>query len=282
MEGEFKENRGVCMMTPVFDLNNGVSIPAIGMGGWDQKENQVLDSLSTGYRLLDTAAQYGNEGEYGQALSTTDIKREEIFLTTKLWTDDVRSRRTREAFNESLERLKTDYIDLYLIHWPAEGFEEAWLEMEDLYKEKKIRSIGVSNFELHHFECLKKHGATVIPAVNQIEIHPYLSNSEVVDYCLSNGIRPEAWCPIGGPERKEINDDIIKEIAENHGKSAPQIILRWHFQRGVISIPKTSHVERMKENKDIFDFELSPEEMKMINGLDRNRRLGPHPDNFDF
>lgn len=263
-------------------LNNGICIPPIGMGGWSQKKDQILMALDVGYRLLDTAAQYGNEEEFGEALSVSDIDRSDVFLTTKLWTEDVRQHRTRDAFLESLERLKMDYVDLYLIHWPAEGYEDAWLEMERLYKEKRIRAIGVSNFEIKHFELLKSNGASVIPAVNQIEIHPYFNNDRVVDYCRKEGILPEAWCPLGGPDNMESRDEQIMQIAKKYAKTPQQIILRWHYQRGVIAIPKTARQERMIENIDIFDFNLNFDEIELINNLNADKRLGADPNNFDF
>ncbi len=282
MEGKFKEDRGICMTIPYIYLNNDIKIPSIGMGGWAQKKEQILMALESGYRLLDTAAQYGNEEEFGAAIRETEVKREDIFLVTKLWTEDIRNKRVRDAFEESLTRLGTEYVDLYLIHWPAEGYEKAWLEMEKLYREGKIKAIGVSNFEKHHLESLKQNGATIVPSVNQVESHPYFRNQDVIDYCRSLGIIPEAWCPIGGPGKKETNEKIILEIAGEHGKTAPQIILRWQYQRGVIAIPKTSHFERMEENRNIFDFDLSLEEMEKINSLDRGARLGADPDHFDF
>lgn len=265
-----------------FKLNNGVSIPSIGMGGWSQKKDQILMALNAGYRLLDTAAQYGNEEAFGEALKISDVDRKDVFLTTKLWTEDIRQHRTREAFQESLERLKTDYVDLYLIHWPAEGYEDAWFEMEKLYKEKKIRAIGVSNFEIKHFESLRANGASVLPVVNQIEIHPYFRNEGVVDYCRKKGILSEAWCPLGGPSNMESNDEQIIQIAKKYNKTPQQIILRWHFQRGIIAIPKTSRLVRMKENLDIFDFNLHFEEFEMITSLDKGMRLGADPNSFDF
>ena len=269
-------------MIPVKALNNGITIPAIGLGGWAQTKEQILMALSCGYRLLDTAAQYGNEEEFGAALSESSVSREEVFLTTKLWTEDIRQHRVRRAFEDSLWRLKTDYIDLYLIHWPADGYEEAWLVMEELYREKKIRAIGVSNFEPHHLESLNSHRATIIPAVNQVESHPYFANEDMIRYCKEKGILPEAWCPIGGPGNKESGDEIIRNLANRYERSPAQIILRWQYQRGVITIPKTSRRERMIENQSIFDFELSTEDMGLINSLDQGKRLGPHPDTFDF
>ncbi len=257
-------------------------MPMIGIGGWAQKKENIVEALSAGYRMIDTAAQYGNEPEIGAAMAASEVRREDIFLTTKLWTQDVRERRVREAFEESLTRLGTDYVDLYLIHWPAEGFEEAYLVMEELYREKKIRALGVSNCESHHIDSIMSKGASVMPAVNQVEIHPYFPNCEIVDYCKEQGIVPEAWCPIGGPGSTELSDEKINEIAKRHGKTPAQVILRWHIQRGVVVIPKSSNPGRMRENLDIFNFEFDEDEMKCIDQLDCDRRLGPHPDTFDF
>lgn len=269
-------------ITSSIALNNGIKMPIIGMGGWAQEKEQILQALYCGYRLLDTAAQYGNEEEFGAAIAESNIIRNEIFLTTKLWTEDIRQHRVREAFNGSLERLQTDYIDLYVIHWPAEGFEDSWLEMEKLYQRGKIRAIGVSNFEPHHLRELEENGATITPAVNQVESHPYFSNQEVIDYCKGRGIVPEAWCPIGGPKSRDMDDDVIAGIARNHNVTPSQVMLRWHIDRGVVAIPKTSHIERMNENIDVFNFELTEDEMTQISSLDQGKRLGAHPDNFDF
>lgn len=265
-----------------FELNNGIKIPAIGMGGWAQKKYEIIAALNVGYRLLDTAAQYGNEEEFGDAILESGIPRSDIFLTSKLWTEDIRRRRVKEAFFESLSRLKTDYIDMYLIHWPAEGFEEAWQVMGELYKDHRIRAIGVSNFERNHLERLKKHGASIVPVINQVESHPYFSNNAIIDYCSNNGMISEAWCPLGGPNNSESRDERIIEIAREHEKTPQQIILRWHFQRGVITIPKTSRIERMIDNINIFDFELNSYEMEAINRIDKNQRIGADPNNFDF
>ncbi|WP_026496489.1 aldo/keto reductase [Butyrivibrio sp. WCD3002] len=263
-------------------LNNGVSMPVIGIGGWSQKKENIIDALNVGYRMIDTAAQYGNESEVGGAIRDFGVGRGDIFLTTKLWTQDIREHRVKEAFEESLNRLGTDYVDLYLIHWPAEGFENAYLEMEKLYKEGKVRAIGVSNFEKHHLDALVQNGASVVPVVNQVEIHPYFSNSEIVDECNKRGTVPEAWCPLGGPGSSEMNDEKIQGVAEKYDKTIAQIILRWHIQRGVAVIPKSSNPERMKQNFDVFDFELDSRDMDIINELDCGKRLGAHPDNFDF
>ncbi len=263
-------------------LNNGVQMPCIGMGGWAQKSENIIDAINVGYRLIDTAAQYENEAEIGKAVAECGVPRDKLFVTTKLWTEDIRQRRVKEAFKESLNRLGLEYIDLYIIHWPAAGFEEAYLVMEELYREGFIKAIGVSNFEVHHLDELTLAGATITPAVDQIESHPYFTNDVVVEECKKRGIVPEAWCPLGGPGSGELNDDVIKQIAKIHNKTTAQVIVRWHYQRGVVAIPKTSNPERASVNRDVFDFILSEDEMKMISGLDKGLRLGAHPDNFDF
>ena len=270
------------MMKKEIILNNGSIMPIIGIGGWAQKKKDICNALNTGYRMIDTAAQYGNETEVGNAIKESCVKREDIFLTTKLWTRDVREGKVVEAFENSLKNLKTEYVDLYLIHWPAEGFEKAWMEMEKLYLKGRIRSIGVSNFEKHHFEELIEYGASVVPAVNQIESHPFFSNQDIIDYATSRDIVSEAWCPLGGPGSGEMNDMVIKEIASKFNKTPAQIILRWHVQRGVVVIPKSSNEERMKQNLEVFDFELGEDDMRVVGALEKGRRLGAHPDHFDF
>lgn len=262
-------------------LSNGIRIPKIGMGGWAQKKNQILDAFAIGYRFVDTAAQYGNEAEIGEAIKQTDVKREDIFLTTKLWTEDVRKHNTIAALEESLFRLQTDYVDLYLIHWPAEGFEDAWNDMEKLYRDGKVRAIGVSNFQIHHLQELKKYSGQN-PVMNQIEEHPYFTNQEVVDYCQKNNIAVEAWCPLGGPGSGILKNPVIEDISEKYRKSTSQIILRWQLQRDIITIPKSSNIEHMKANLNIFDFSLTQEEMEMITSLNCDGRLGADPDNFQF
>lgn len=269
-------------MQEMITLNNGVNIPAIGIGGWAQKKQNICDAIDIGYRMIDTAAQYGNESEIGDAISESGVSRSEIFITTKLWTQDIRDREVESALEKSLKNLRTDYVDLYLIHWPAFGFEEAWLKMEKLHKEGKIRAIGISNFEPHHLEELKMFGANIVPVINQIESHPYFSNQPLIDYMSERTVVSEAWCPLGGPQSGEMQDSIINNIAQKYGKSPAQIMLRWHVQRNVIVIPKSSNIVRMKENIDIFDFELDDDDMSQIKKLEQGRRLGAHPDNFNF
>ena len=262
-------------------LNNGVVIPQLGIGGFSQSEEVIGKAFDLGYRLVDTAAQYNNEEAVGNAIKKSRVSRNEIFLTTKLWTEDIRQGRTREAFFDSLRRLQTDYVDLYLIHWPAVGYEKAWIEMENLYQEGYIRAIAVSNFHKVHFEKLLGR-CNVIPAVNQIESHPRFNNQVLIDYCLGKDIKAEAWCPFGGTGAKMLQNETLLELAEKYHKTSAQIILRWDMQRGIITIPRSAHEERMKSNMDIFDFELSQEDVEKINALDTGRRLGADPENFDF
>lgn len=267
-------------------LNNGISIPQIGFGVFrmpesEQTETAVRWALEAGYRHIDTAKIYGNEKSVGTAIKDSKIPREEIFLTTKLWTTDVRGGRTKEAFAESLEALQTDYVDLYLIHWPADGFEKAWADMEELYSEGKIRAIGVSNFHRQHLEQLWKT-AHIKPAVNQIESHPYLTNQPLIDFCHDNGMAVEVWSPLGGTGGNVLQDETLHALAQKYGRSPAQIVLRWDLQRGVVVIPKSAHQKRIEENKEIFDFELSAEDMAVISGLNRNQRVGSDPDHFNF
>jgi len=267
-------------------LSNGIKIPMIGLGVWklyDNTEMAVKYALENGYTHIDTAMIYENEESVGKAISESSVKREDIFLTTKLWNEDTRSANVENAFNDSLKKLGTDYIDLYLIHWPTEGFCNAWLVLEKLYKEGKIKSIGVSNFHKHHLDELYKV-ATIKPMVNQIESHPNLTNKELIDYCQKEGIQVEAWSPLGGTEKGAglLESTVIENIGKRHKKSNAQIIIRWNVQRSVIVLPKSKTKSRITDNINVFDFTLTDEEMNTINGLNKDVRFGPDPDNFDF
>ncbi|MCX8131575.1 MAG: aldo/keto reductase [Clostridia bacterium] len=267
-------------------LNNGIEIPQLGLGVFqteegEQTENAVKWSLKAGYRHVDAAKIYNNEKSVGKAIIESGVAREEIFVTDKLWNDDIIQRRTKEAFYESLEALQMEYIDLYLIHWPVKGLEEAWIEMEKLYAAGKIRAIGVSNFHKQHLERLEEV-ASIIPAINQIESHPLLNNQELIDYCKAKGIQVEAWSPLGGTGSDLLQNEKLKQIAAGYGKTAAQIVIRWNIQRDIIVIPKSVHENRIISNMDVFDFELSSEDMKMINEMNKNLRVGPNPDDFDF
>lgn len=250
-------------------LSNGVNIPSIGFGtyksGNDEETAKIVKyALETGYRHIDTASFYGNEIGIGNGIKESKIKREDIFLVTKLWNNDHGYEKTIEAFNKSLEKLQTEYIDLYLIHWPNKLNAETWRAFEHLYKSGKVKSIGVCNFKIGHLEELKKT-AEIMPMVNQIELHPQNSKAKMLEYCKKNNIQLVAWSPI--MRGKIFSNELIISLSEKYKKTIAQIVLRWHVQRGVIPIPKSSNEGRIKENLDIFDFELSKKDMDAINSL---------------
>ena len=250
-------------------LNNGVKMPSIGFGtyksGNDEETAKIIKyALKIGYRQIDTASFYGNEVGIGNGIKESGINREDIFLVTKLWNDDHGYDKNIEAFNKSLERLQVDYIDLYLVHWPNKLNSETWKAFEYLYKTGKVKSIGVCNFKIGHLEELKKT-AQIMPMVNQIEIHPQSSKNDMLSYCEENNIQLVAWSPI--MRGKLFSNELMIDLSEKYKKTIAQIILRWHMQRGVIPIPKSSNEERIKENLNIFDFELSINDMKSIDLL---------------
>lgn len=280
------ENGGVLMIKHLQDtvtLNNDVKIPGLGLGVYKVESGVIsLDVVSTGlkvgYRLIDTASFYDNEKEVGQAIRDSGIPREEIFVTSKVWNDDQGYEPTLEAFDLSLKKLGLDYIDLYLIHWPVSGkFKDTWRALEKVYKEGRVRAIGVSNFHVHHLQELLKD-AEVKPAVNQIEYHPHLTQEDVLQFCKENYIQMQAWSPL--KKGQILKEPIIKELAVKYDKSAAQIILRWDLQNGVITIPKSTKEHRMRENAAIFDFELTEADMQKINSLHINARSGSNPDDF--
>lgn len=267
-------------------LNNGTSIPIVGFGVYQADSgaetiNAVKCAIETGYRHIDTAMIYGNEASVGKGVRKSSVKREDLFITTKIWNGDIRNNNVKAAFEKSLDELNMDYVDLYLMHWPAKGYLEAWKGMEKLYASGRAKAIGVSNFQISHLEELMKI-AKVTPAVNQIEAHPRLRNKEVIDFCHNEGIAVTAWSPLGANKNNLMdNPDLIK-IAKKYNKTTAQVILRWNIQRDVIVIPKSVHSERIISNLDIFDFELKTGDIEIINGLDEHKRVGPDPDNFDF
>ena len=266
-------------------LSNGVDMPYFGLGVFQMDEgseviNAVKHALETGYRHIDTASLYGNEKGVGEAISQSNIDRKEIFVTSKVWNSDQGYDKTLKAFEVTTKRLGFDYLDLYLIHWPVKGkYKDTWRAVEQLYKQGRVRSIGISNFLKHHIEDLKQT-AEIIPMVNQMEFHPYLVQQDLIDYCIENKIQFEAWSPL--MQGQILSDGTIKKLAGKYGKTTTQIILRWDLQKGVITIPKSVKKERIVSNSQIFDFEISNEDMKLIDGLDKNSRIGAHPDNFDF
>ena len=261
-------------------MANGVKMPKIGLGTFDLKADSIRNGLEAGYRLLDTAWQYGNESEVGKAVKESGIDREKIFITTKLWTEQIRMNKVREALEESLHNLKMDYVDLYLIHWPADGYEKAWEVMNDLMKDGKIKNIGVSNFNRKHLEAIAYTG--VVPIMNQVESHPYFKNEEVINECIGKNIKIQVWCPLGGSYSGLKSDKLFEELSYKYGKTPAQIILRWHIQRGMMAIPRSSNPKRLRDNIQIFDFELEETDMNKINALDTGKRMGADPDKFNF
>lgn len=266
-------------------LNNGVEMPWIGLGVFranegNEVEKAVLAALEFGYKSIDTAAIYQNERGVGKAILESGIAREDIFLTSKVWNNEQGYQSTLDAFEASLEKLQTNYLDLYLIHWPkGERSVETWKAMEELYEKGKIKAIGVSNFLVHHLEDFLPH-CKVIPAVNQVEFHPELMQPDLMRFCENAGIRLEAWRPI---MEGRVNDiPVFQELSKKYDKTPVQIVLRWDIQKGIVTIPKSVNPERIRSNGDIFDFELSSEDVKKIDQLDKNNRLGAHPDTINF
>ncbi|WP_432680808.1 aldo/keto reductase [Bacillus velezensis] len=270
-------------------LHNGVEMPWFGIGVFKVEEgaelvNAVKTALVHGYRSVDTAAIYRNEEGVGegirQGLQEAGLKREDIFVTSKVWNADLGYEETLKAFDTSLEKLGLDYLDLYLIHWPVEGkYIDAWRALETLYRDGRIKAIGVSNFQIHHLKHLMKE-TEIKPMINQVEYHPRLTQKELLAFCTEQGIQLEAWSPL--MQGQLLDHPVLQEIAEKYGKSAAQVILRWDLQNGVITIPKSTKKHRIEENANVFDFELSADDMKRIDDLNENLRVGPDPDNFDF
>ena len=273
---------------PEIKLNDGNTIPQLGYGVFkvdpEHTEELVAEALKVGVRHIDTAAIYGNEEGVGAAIAKSGIPREELFITTKLWNDQQGD--AAAALDESLEKLGLDYVDLYLIHWPCpenNTYLQAWKDLIELRKAGKARSIGVSNFLPEHLDVLESN-TDVTPAINQIELHPYLQQWKDIDAARSHGIKVEAWGPLGQGKSDVLEQPEIVDAAENHGVSPAQVVLRWHLHNGTIVFPKSSRPERIKENFEVFDFELTEEERAGITGLDRGEegRGGTHPLDMNY
>jgi diketogulonate reductase-like aldo/keto reductase len=266
-------------------LANGVKMPWFGLGVFRANEgrevrNAVSWALDAGYRSIDTASIYDNETGVGKALRASSVPREEIFVTTKVWNSEQRSGHTIQALETSLRFLQLDYVDLYLVHWPVEGyFKQTWRDMEAIYESGKARAIGVSNFLVHHLEALLPE-ATVVPMVNQVEFHPYLQSADLVAYCREQNIQLEAWSPIMKGKVTQVPE--LVALGEQYGKNAAQIALRWGLQREVVVIPKSTKQQRIIDNAAVLDFLLSDADMALIDSLEHGYRIGPDPDNFNF
>lgn len=282
------EKIGVSKLTVVIPskiLANGVNMPYLGLGVYKMTNREeaiqaMSKALEFGYRAIDTAALYYNEEEVGEAIRASEVPREEIFVTTKVWNTDQGYDETLRAFETSMKKLGLDYIDLYLTHWPVEEkFVDTYRAIERLYEERLIRVPGVSNHHIHHLEKVFLK-ANVKPMVNQVEMHPYLSQEQLSAFCKENEMALTAWSPLG--RGVILQDETILAIAEKVGKSTAQVILRWHYQHDSISIPKSVTPCRIKENAQVFDFELSKEQMTRLDQLNKNQRFGKNPDNFNF
>ncbi|MER2088756.1 MAG: aldo/keto reductase [Sporosarcina sp.] len=270
-------------------LQNGVKMPWLGLGVFKVEEGQELvnavkTAITHGYRSIDTAAIYGNEVGVGQgvhqAMVENGVAREDLFITSKVWNSELGYETTIAAYEESLTKLGIDYLDLYLIHWPVAGkYKEAWRALETLYKEGRVKAIGVSNFQIHHLKDLMKD-AEINPMLNQVEYHPRLTQKELHAFCRRHDIQLEAWSPLMQGEL--LDNTELHEIAGKYGKSVAQVIIRWDLQNGVITIPKSTKEYRIAENATVFDFELTAEDMARIDSLNKNHRVGPDPDNIDF
>lgn len=266
-------------------LNNGVEMPLFGLGVFQAQDGQEVSNavnwaLEAGYRLIDTAAIYGNEVGVGTAIRNSSVPREEIFVTTKVWNGAQRSGRVQEAFDESLTRLGLDYVDLYLVHWPVAGrYKDTWRKLEGLVGSGRVRAIGVSNFLPHHLDDLMQD-AKITPAVNQVEFQPRLQQPNLITACRNYGIVPQAWSPIMKGRVLDIPE--LVEIGHRYGKSAVQVTLRWMLQQNISTIPKSAKEARIHSNGALFDFTLTEAEMTQIAQLDTGERVGPDPDNFNF
>ncbi|CAG2533485.1 Aldo/keto reductase [Maribacter dokdonensis] len=272
-------------LTGSFTLHNGVQMPYLGLGTYQSDNDQevvnaVKSALEIGYRHIDTAAIYKNEEGVGKGIRESGIDRKEIFLVSKVWNEDQGYDETLKAFDASLKRLGVDYLDLYLIHWPVSGkYKETWRALEYLYTQKKIKAIGVSNFLKHHLEDILQD-CKVVPMVNQMEFHPHLVQQDLIDFCAAKGIQYESWSPF--MQGKVFEMDICADLAKKYNKSVAQIILRYNLKKGIVAIPKSVHAKRIAANAEIFDFELSSEDISFLDGLETGERIGPDPDNFNF
>ena len=274
------------MTVPLITLNNGVEIPQLGFGVFQIEPEKTVDAVRTaldvGYRHIDTAEMYGNEKQVGEGVNGSNIPHDQVFITSKLNNGFHAYDDALKATDQTLADLGVDAVDLFLIHWPLPevgDFVETWKALEKIYADGKARAIGVSNFQKHHLERLFAE-TEIVPAVNQIEVHPYLTQDDLRAFNADHGIATEAWSPIA--QGDVLDDPVLKKIAEEKGKSTAQVTLRWHIQRGDIIFPKSVTRSRVEENFDLFDFELSGDDVAAIDGLNKNKRRGPDPDTFNY
>lgn len=281
------------MKQPTVTLNNGVVMPQLGLGVWNSKDGEevahaVDTAIKAGYRLIDTAAVYGNEKGVGEGIRRSGTKREELFVTTKVWNSDQGYRSTLKAFDTSLGKLGLDYVDLYLIHWPmpeVDKYLDTWKALEELHQSGRVKAIGVCNYAIEHLERLMQH-AEILPVVNQVELHPYFQQVAMREFCKGNDIKVESWSPLGGPGgsggRKSdaiplLDHPVLAKIGDKYNKTTAQVMIRWHLQNDLIVIPKSIHEERIKQNIDVFDFKLTHDDMDEINSLETGVRGGGDP-----
>ena len=268
-----------------FTLHNGVNMPYFGLGVYLSKDGQevinaVKWAVEAGYRHIDTAAVYKNEEGVGEGIRQSSCPREDLFIVSKVWNSDQGYDSTLKAFDASLKRLNMEYLDLYLIHWPVAGkYKETWKALEALYKEGRVKAIGVSNFMKHHLEDVINE-AEVTPMVNQMEFHPFLVQQDLIDFCKKNTIQYEAWSPMMQGRIFEMQE--FKSLSKKYGKTPAQLVLRWDLQKGVVTIPKSSKKERILANAQIFDFQLEDADVRLLDSMHKGHRFGPDPDNFDF
>lgn len=272
------------MTVKYMELINEVKMPAIGIGTYktgsdEETAHAVKFAIEAGYRHIDAAAFYGNEIGVGKGIKESGVKREDIFLVTKVWNDDHGYDKTMEAFNKSLERLQVEYLDLYLIHWPTKLNSETWRAFEELYESGKVRAIGVCNFKEGHLEELKE-SAKIMPMVNQMEVHPFNTRKKLREYCKVNNIQMVAWSPIS--RGRVLTNELLIKLSEKYSKTITQVVLKWHIQNGVVPIPKSSNEGRIKENFEVFDFEIAKEDMELIASLNEDKSVTAGPDNTTF